>query len=348
LLVMEKSIYTPRKKHLENGIYTKANFKKFALFKYLFALIPAFILKQWHYITEQQIDVVIDISGFAFGDVWRAKKASNRLGHHIEKWKRQGKRVIMLPQTFGPFLNEELSAVMRNIISYADLICARDEVSYKYLLQLVGNNEKIICAPDFTNLIEGTIPPYFDSLKHQVAIIVNSKMMDNVTREEAEAYINLIHRIIMMSSGLGHNPYFLIHELNADTSVIEAINQKLPSELPVISEDDPLHIKGIISKSTAVFTSRFHGLVSCLSQAVPCLATGWSHKYQMLLQNYNYPEGLLDIHCDDELLFAKVKSVLTEPSKSLIIENLKNESSKQKFLSEEMWKQVFEKMKIHS
>ncbi|MEO6220520.1 MAG: polysaccharide pyruvyl transferase family protein, partial [Ginsengibacter sp.] len=115
--------------------------------------------------------------------------------------------------------------------------------------------------------------------------------------------------------------------------------------LAVIEEDNPLHIKGMISKSAAVFTSRFHGLVSCLSQAVPCLATTWCHKYEMLLNDYNYSEALLDIHCDDDLLFMKVKSILTEPSKSLIIENLKNEGLKQKALSEEMWKQVFKKMK---
>jgi polysaccharide pyruvyl transferase WcaK-like protein len=116
----------------------------------------------------------------------------------------------------------------------------------------------------------------------------------------------------------------------------------------VIKEDNPLHIKGIISKSAAVFSSRFHGLVSCLSQAIPCLATGWTHKYEMLLNDYNYSEALLDIHCDDELLYTKVKSVLTEPSKSMIMENLKKEGLIQKALSEEMWKQVFKKIKADS
>jgi colanic acid/amylovoran biosynthesis protein len=345
LFVMEDSHYTTRKRHLQNGIYTKVNFQRFIFLKYLLAIIPGFIFRLWHYISEKEINVVLDCSGFGFGDIWGAKKASDKLGRHMVKWKKAGKTVIMLPQAFGPFSNEELIPVMRNIIKYADLIFARDPISFNYIKQVCGNNNKVICAPDFTNLIEGTIPPFFDSPKCEVAIIVSSKMLDTATINDAETYINLFYRIILMITGFGHKPFFLIHEMETDMRVVERINQRLATKSPVVNEDNPMHVKGIIANSVAVVTSRFHGLVSCLSQGIPCLATNWTHKYEMLLQDYNYSEGLLNIHCDDELLFTKVKSILTEPSKSMIIENLKIESLKQKQLSEEMWNQVFKKIK---
>ena len=91
-----------------------------------------------------------------------------------------------------------------------------------------------------------------------------------------------------MIENLGYKPYFLIHEAKMDRKVAEAINQKLIIKLPIIQEDNPLYIKGMIAKCKAVVTSRFHGLVSCLSQAIPCLSTGWSHKYETLLKDYNY------------------------------------------------------------
>ena len=348
LFVMEKTVNTPRVKHLENGIYTKANFKRGTPVKYLLAPVPSFISKRWYYIGERDIDVVLDCSGFAYGDIWGAKKAFNKLGKYIIEWKNQGKKVILLPQAFGPFSNGELVEVMKNIVSHADLIFARDQVSLKYLQQLNDKSKKVICAPDFTNLIEGTSQLCFNSSKCEVAIIVNSKMIDTATIKDAEAYVNLLYRIIVMIVELNHKPYFLLHEVKTDEKLAESINQKLTTKLPIVIEDNPLHIKGIISKSKAVVTSRFHGLVSCLSQAIPCLATSWSHKYEMLLQDYNYSDGLLDVHCDDELLLTKVKSILTEPSKSTIIKNLRIESLKQKQLSEEMWKQVFEKMKVDS
>jgi polysaccharide pyruvyl transferase WcaK-like protein len=341
LFVIERSSYFPRNKQLKNGIYTNANFRRFTFLRHLFYLIPAFVRKRFHYIGEKEIDVVFDCSGFAYGDIGGAKKASTRLGDHIEKWKKQGKKVIMLPQAFGPFSNEKLVLVMKKIIHHADLIYARDRVSLEYLTQLCGYNEKIICAPDFTNLIDGTVPPYFDSAKYEVAIIVNSQMLNATSINDSEAYLNLLHKIIRMINELGFKPFFLIHEVKTDISVAEKINQNLEIKLPVIIEEDPLYIKGIISKSITVVTSRFHGLVSCLSQAIPCLATSWSHKYEMILQDYNYSEALLNVQCDDELLFAKVKSILTEPFRSEIIQNLKNESLKQKQLSEQMWEQVF-------
>src|SRR5688500_10946083 len=195
LFVMENSNYTPRSRHLQNGIYTKANFQKSVL-RYLFTLTPGFIRKRWYYIIEGEINVVLDCSGFGFGDIWGAKKASDKLGKHIAKWKKKGKKVIMMPQAFGPFLNEELIIVMKNIINYADLICARDQESLKYLKQLCGENDKIICAPDFTNLIEGIIPPFFDNSKYEVAVIVNSNMLDTESTIDTEAYVYMFYIII--------------------------------------------------------------------------------------------------------------------------------------------------------
>jgi colanic acid/amylovoran biosynthesis protein len=344
LFVMEKTQNTPRAKHLENGIYTKANFKKILSLKYLFTLVPGFIRRRWKYINETEINIVLDCSGFAFGDIWGVKGAS-RLMDNIIEWKKQGKKVIMLPQAFGPFSDSKLSSLMRDIIHYADLIYARDKDSLKHLKQLNSDNRKINCAPDFTNLIEGNAPAYFDSLNCEVAIVVNSKMVSTVSTKEAQAYLDLVYKIIIKIRELNHKPYFLMHEVKMDPMVVEAINDNLTNKLPVINEADPLYIKGMILKSKAVVTSRFHGLISCLSQAIPCLATSWSHKYEMLLKDYNYSEALLNVYSDDELLSQKVNSILTEPWRSMIIEKLTVEGVKQKQLSNEMWHHVFEQIR---
>src|SRR5262245_59673667 len=116
LFVMEATSRSPHEKHLANGIFTKAAFKKFRInFKPLLSLVPSSILKRYNLVKEQDIDVVIDASGFAFGNQWGAAKAGMRLADHIRKWKKQGKLVILLPQAFGPFTDQALVQKMETI-----------------------------------------------------------------------------------------------------------------------------------------------------------------------------------------------------------------------------------------
>ncbi len=346
LFVMSDSNNTPRSKQLQHGIYTKTNFKVYNIpFRYLLYFVPFSLRRKLRYINEKEIDVILDASGFAFGDVWGAKYAINRLGKHIIGWKTNNKKVILLPQAFGPFTDPDLAAVMKKIISNADLTFVRDETSLQYVQQVNGVSAKVSLAPDFTNLIQGTVPSYFDASKHEVAIIVNNKMVETTTKEDGDAYFNLIFRITRLVEDFGFKAYFLIHEGKMDKKLAEELNKKLITPLPVIEEDNPLHVKGIISKSKAVITSRFHGLVSCLAQGIPCLATGWSHKYEMILKDYDYEEALLDVNCNDEELLNKVSLILTDTSRKSIACKLKSMSSQQKKLSEQMWSKVLHEMK---
>ncbi len=344
LFAMEKSGRIPASKLKEHGIFQKFSLSKLNPDK-LGGLVPEGIRKNAGFVLPREIEVVLDGSGFAYGDQWGGQKAGARLADHIAPWKKQGKKVIMLPQAFGPFTDAALVEKMKTILRHADLVFARDKISYEYLQQLSSDSQNIILKPDFTNLIKGTLPADFDRSSCEVAIIPNSKMIETAGKEEGEAYVPLLSRLINIIIELGHKPFFLIHESQSDAAIAEETNRQINHQLPVIREEDALHVKGIIGSSRAVVTSRFHGLVSCLSQAVPCLTTGWSHKYEMLLQDYQYPEGLVDVHSDDGTLRQKATLILTEPSTTLIREKLTEQGARQKQLSREMWQEVFEVIK---
>jgi len=86
--------------------------------------------------------------------------------------------------------------------------------------------------------------------------------------------------------------------------------------------------------------SRFHGLVSALSQGVPALATGWSHKYQMLFEDYGIPEGMLKVGASDAEIERKVAWITDD--REQIQTELKARAEHLKAQSEQMWQQVFE------
>jgi colanic acid/amylovoran biosynthesis protein len=348
IFVMEKrGTSAPIHKQREVGVYTKLNFKKFGInTKHWGILIPKKIRMKHGYVLEKEINVVLDGSGFAFGDFWGPKKAGERLADHILNWKKEGKKVILLSQAFGAFTNEGLKAKMTTILDNADLIFARDKYSYEYLNGIAGQKEKIYLRPDFTNLINGKLPEYFDKEKYEVAIIPNNKLLESNIFKERKEYVEFLKNLCESIKQLGRNPFFLIHEGDKDLKLAEEVNGLFNLDVPILKEDNPLHVKGLIGNSVAVVTSRFHGLVSALAQAVPCLCVGWSHKYQALMEDYGHAEGLLhDNSLQGEALINKLEMVLNPTSSKDIHERLKSASIKQKELAKNMWDKVFESIK---
>ncbi|WP_439481753.1 polysaccharide pyruvyl transferase family protein [Cyclobacterium plantarum] len=347
IFVMEVNSTSPLKKIWSLGIKAKTNFKvkNFSLHP-LFKLLPTGLKSKFGWVSEEDIQVVLDASGFTFGDKWGAEKAGNRLADHIGRWKLQGKKVILLPQAFGPFTKPDLIQKMMFILDQADLIFARDKVSCDFLYQLKRRKDSanIFLAPDFTNLTTPIFSENKEKFAESLAIIPNQKMMETSDEGLNKCYPDFLKVMIELALKKGQKPFFLIHESEKDKAIAEMVNEKLENPIQVIEEEDPLLVKGIIGSCFAVITSRFHGLVSALSQSVPCLATGWSHKYEMLFEDYKFPEGLCQLQRDKSYYEEKFDMIIDENPRAKIIQLLAVEGGKQKELSDQMWQRVFQKI----
>lgn len=304
------------------------------------SLIPSSLYGK-DFIKENKIDYVIDASGFAFGDHWGTKKAGKRMANHIRRWKSQGKKVIMLPQAFGPFTEKSLINKMNVIINNADLIFARDKVSYENLMALSKGSSNIYLRPDFTNLIVGKTPGYFDSSKLEVAIIPNYKMISGKT--DKSTYVNFLKNCVEIVHEIKLKPFFLMHDNLRDPLLTKEVNSLLDNPIEIIDEDDPLFVKSIIGKSKFVICSRFHGLVSSLSQCIPTLTTGWSHKYKMLLEDYDSLESFINVDITKAELKTRLLAIVNNSHQ--IKKKLLEHSDKNKDRSREMWRLVFQKLK---
>lgn len=343
IFTMEKRTNVSEKDMRNHNIKTKYRFKKrnFDL-SFLGHFFPKSYRTRNNIILDHEINIVLDGSGFAYGDFWGAEKCYNRLSKNLVKWKSQGKKVILLPQAFGPFENPKLRREMEKVIKHCDLIFTRDKYSNEHVLNLLPDVTNVFLKPDFTNLIKGKLPNRIVLPKIYTVIIPNFKMIESKVFEDRNKYINFLKYVVNYFQERGRNPVFLNHEGQKDYELMVDVNALLTQKIPLINEKDPLVIKGVISSASGILTSRFHGLVSGLSQNVPSLCLGWSHKYLALLEDYGVEQLLIsEEDIQQDLLDKKLNLIINEDSRLKLENALKVSSSAQKELSNGMWNQIF-------
>jgi colanic acid/amylovoran biosynthesis protein len=207
------------------------------------------------------------------------------------------------------------------------------------LTEITGETDHIRQYPDFTNLIQGIVPQSFDPDKHGVCLVPNYRMIDRTSDEVAASYIPFMIRCEEKLQSEYVKPFILVHEGKDDLWLAEQISAAVGG-VPILVESNPIKIKGILGASYATIGSRFHGLVSALSQGVPSLATGWSHKYQELMNDYGYPDGMVALASTDEELHKTIELLVDKSANAEHAARLQKQSTKLKALSEDMWVDV--------
>lgn len=305
----------------------------------LIGFLPKQLREMYGMVLDKDIDVVLDAAGFSYSDQW-GTVSNKELARSTKRWHKRGTTVILLPQAFGPYKKASNKVSVKEWSKYADLIFPREIDSFNYLTELVGRKDNIKQFPDFTNLVTGTLPDGYDSNNKRIALVPNYRMVDKTSQKESEAYLPFMIRCAKYLVENGAKLFILVHEGANDEILAEKISEAVGG-IPIVKETDPLHIKGILGTCDATIGSRFHGLVSALSQGVPSLATGWSHKYIRLFEDYDFKEGCVSVLESDAELHKKIDLLLNPDSVGQLKQQLSEKSEQLKKLSEEMWKLVF-------
>jgi polysaccharide pyruvyl transferase WcaK-like protein len=301
------------------------------------SVIPAEIRRHYGLVLDREIDVILDASGFAYGDQWGPQKTET-LARNAQRWKRGRKKLIMLPQSFGPFTSRRLKTAMHSIAESARLIYARDTRSLQFLQDVVGGGSVLRLAPDFTALLEPVVTKESDAYRDRVCIIPNNRMVERGSSREK--YVGLLSSCVKVVHETGCGVFFLIHAGDDDRRIAEEVNARCAMKSEIIHHGDPRVLKGIIGSSKAVISSRFHGAVSALSQGVPCFVTSWSHKYEMLLADYGCPDNIISVESSVDDV-RKILSVLASARGiELMGVRIKERSLRVKEENEKMWMEI--------
>lgn len=306
----------------------------FARLKLPFKLLP-------HFLTMGEIDYYIDSSGFRYSDQFNFTHSMvNVFRNQLITYKKQGAKIIFLPQAFGPFKKKVTKDVLSILMQYATIVMPREEVSKKYVEELgYDKSEKLKIFPDFTSLVEGIFPERYEKLRNGICVIPNKQMI-NKGAISLEKYLELLENIITISKQSGRIVYLLNHEGRKDEQLCQDLQKALPEKVEYVSGINALEVKGLISSAYLVISSRFHGVASALNTRVPCLATSWSHKYKELFNDYKMNDCILPL--DNT---TKATSMITEYLNEVKNQNIRSVLSHQTSVlqkeAREMWNTIW-------
>ena len=300
-------------------------------------------LESYGCIEPREIDALIDISGFAYTDQWGIKPTED-FANLAEFYRKRGKPVIMMPQAFGPFGNEEIKSHFRRIIENSTLILPRDKVSYKYVQDIYPDSKKVVQAPDITIFHPRKEAKPDLTTSDYACLVPNARMLDQGKKAWGIKYEDFLFKIASEIIAQGLRLYIVVHDASGqDVIIADNLLKKISSSrAQLLDEQDPYSLKTTLGQSKMVIGSRFHSLVASLSQTVPAIAIGWSHKYEMLFEDFGLDSFIVSPETPLNEILGMIHQLSDNDTNLRLREIITQQLSRLEEKNQEMWDSVVE------
>lgn len=264
-------------------------------------------------------DMIFDLSeGDSFSDIYGLKRylthyCLKSLGVHL------GKKMILLPQTIGPFKNKVIKKISNNVLEKFSLIYSRDRISLDYLPDEISKKTKVIPDLAFSLLPKKNdeIDKLILNLKNNNKIIVginvsallyyggyNEKNMFDFKID----YSILIDKIItnfiirndvqiLLIPHVFNKSGFIEDDLLLCKHIYDDYFKNYKNISLVDKEYDADELKYIISNCDYFIGSRMHSCIAAISTNIPTSPISYSRKFKGIWDEI----GLSDMICDPKI-----------------------------------------------
>lgn len=295
-----------------------------------YRIYPTIINLVIRYFVNFRINAVIDVGGYQFADSWGERKINNAF-KSFKKWKKAGKKVFYMPQAWGPLTNTKIQISVREILRKCDYAFARDDISLEEIRRLdIGEMANIGNADDVAWNFEGHLPSEGEKFIRMkgvtkglvVGITPNMRVYEKYeTKGGVNRYIVYISLMIewLLENYENMSIVLLGHEFNRiglvkhdDRFLNRIILDQVATKERIFVVDDELSartIKAIICNFDLIISSRYHAIIAALSQGVPAIALGWSHKYDTLMHLFELDDCI--VRMEDEKYKETISWVLS-------------------------------------
>jgi polysaccharide pyruvyl transferase WcaK-like protein len=327
------------------NIFLPYHFLWFAFYASVAKLLPKSMLKDAlvnrnpYFQILYEANLVADITGGdSFSDIYGFRRFF--LGY-LEKWPVifLGKKLVLLPQTYGPFKKRITKMMARCILKRASLIYSRDRAGIEYVNALLNNrqNGKVRFAPDVAFILDSREPKHIDisplkTIKTKNVTLVglnvsgllyNGGYTKNNMFGLKTDYRQMINAVIDLLMNHGNTVVLLVPhvfpppelEVESDPqaclAVYESASQKYKDRMFLIRDQyNQNESKYIIGLCDFFIGSRMHACIAALSQGIPAVGLSYSKKFVGVFGSI----GLEDIVVD--MRHAEVAEITTAINKA--------------------------------
>ena len=211
-----------------------------------------------------------------------------------------GKRFILGPQTYGPFISLFSRLWASFVFNNSYSIFSRDELSLELIKKL--SKKDVIITTDIAMALKKIPAKQVLSEKIKVGINVSSLLYNGGytgnnqfgLKTDYKEYINTL--LEKLSENKKYQVFLIPHVIYRDGSdniendlYICNLLGALYKECKVISEfDDPSQLKDIISQMDVFTGARMHSTIAAFSTNVPTIPFSYSKKFEGLYNSLNY------------------------------------------------------------
>jgi polysaccharide pyruvyl transferase WcaK-like protein len=331
------------------NILLPCHFLRFVLHALLTKLLPASRLKDALVNRNQyfkllfETDLVADITaGDSFSDIYGFRRF---LWVFLYKWLVifSGKKLVLLPQTYGPFKKTITRMMSRYILSRASIVYCRDLPAVEYLKTLLGTNHadgKVRFAPDVAFILDARAPEHFDSgsllpARTEKSIVVGVNIsgllfnggytqnnMFGLKTSYADLMKAVIERLLMSENVIilliphVFPPADLMVESDAIacSRIYELLHPKYPGKIFLVENRySQGEIKHIIGLCDFFIGARMHTCIAAMSQNIPTVGIAYSKKFEGVFESVGLADCVADARsCDEGQLLEKVELALEQ------------------------------------
>jgi colanic acid/amylovoran biosynthesis protein len=294
-----------------------------------------------------EADLILDLSGDSFSD-WQNRSIVNVLA--LLPAILLKKPFVFFSQSIGPF-NFWALPFARFCLDNSNLIVIREEVTKHYLECINVKNRSLFLAGDCAYLLKPAplarvleILQECHILRQQrplIGISISAFMMDHFFKGQGADYLSVMSKIVdylveSKSAYVVLIPHSISpsYYVNDDTYAIRGVYRlvKNKRQVRIVGNDyDARELKGIIGFCDFFIGCRMHANIAAISQNIPTVALGWSHKYYGIMKRVGMEEYVINLeNLSFEELKAKINmlfSMREQTRKRLTVETRKERNS---------------------